>query len=244
MALRSIKRGLRAYKEEEYIEARKKTALEGEKTPSRTVVINYLLNLLNRDTLFLEIGIRNPEDNYDHVQATKKYSVDPGIEHDVNHADFPITSDEFFEKLRAGVVLDKDIRFDVIFVDGLHLAEQADRDIANSFEFLKEDGFVVVHDCNPPTVWHARETFNYQFTPAEKNWNGTTWKAFVKWRMKDDVSSCCIDSDWGIGILTKAHSLGPKLESDNPYFEYHIFNNSREQHLNLVSFEEFKAKLK
>jgi len=137
--------------------------------------------------------------------------------------------------------LTNDVRFDVIFIDGLHLAEQVDRDIKNSLEYLKEDGFLVLHDCNPPTEWHAREDYYYEDTPAGGYWNGTTWKAFQKWRYNDSVTSCCIDTDWGVGVISKKHHIGKAVESKNEFYEYNVLNKDRAALLNLTAFGDFKA---
>ena len=59
--------------------------------------------------------------NFNKIKATKKYSVDPGIEFKENPVDFKMTSDVFL-KLSTNQVLSNDIEFDVIFIDGLHLA--------------------------------------------------------------------------------------------------------------------------
>lgn len=210
------------------------------KSTTRTEIINYLLSLKQGPTHYLEIGVRNPNDNYNHIQAHTKYSVDPGIEFKENPVNFVMTSDVFFEKLRNGGLLSDSIRFDVIFIDGLHLAEQVDRDILNALDFIHEQGFVVLHDCNPPSEWHARETFEYKFTPAGSWWNGTTWKAFLKWRFNAAVHSCCVDSDWGVGILSKSQPIGTSMPSANPFFEFGILDANRKAHLNLVDFEGLK----
>ena len=105
----------------------------------------------------MEIGVRRPEDNLEHVKAREKYSVDPCLENQLNPVDFKMTSDHFFDSLDRGTILHKKTRFGVIFIDGLHLADQVDRDISNSLRYLAQDGFIVLHDCNPPTEWHARE---------------------------------------------------------------------------------------
>ena len=198
---------------------------------------------LNRETKYLEIGVRNPGDNYDHIKSNIKYSVDPGIEFKENPVDFKMTSDEFFKKLKDDAVLDKNILFDVIFIDGLHLAEQVDRDIKNALDFIKEDGFVVLHDCNPPSEWHARDQHNYRLSPAGNNWNGTTWKAFLKWRSNPKLHSCCIDTDWGVGIISKAVDIGKSYSGTNAFFEYSNFKENRVSQLNLLSFSVFKNKI-
>src|SRR5690606_27460848 len=107
-----------------------------------------------RATRYLEIGVRNPQANFDKIRASEKYGVDPGIEFEDNPVNFKMTSDAFFAQLSAGECLSPEIRFDVIFIDGLHTADQVERDIRNSLRYLADTGFVVAHDCNPPTEYH------------------------------------------------------------------------------------------
>ncbi len=223
-----------------FLEVKKKSFQENSKKPSRSGIINYLLSINQKATLYLEIGVRNPEDNFNHIKATNKYSVDPGLEYKPNPVDFRMTSDIFFSKLSNDEILSNNIKFDVIFIDGLHMAEQVDRDIINSLKFIKNEGFIVLHDCNPPTEWHARENYKYLYTPAHHFWNGTTWKAFLKWRSSSLVKSCCIDSDWGVGILSKHQPIGEPTEFINYFFEFNIFNKNRKESLNLIDFETFK----
>ena len=47
-----------------YLEAKDKSLEEKAKNPSRTEIINYLLSLFQKDTSYLEIGVRNPEHNF------------------------------------------------------------------------------------------------------------------------------------------------------------------------------------
>jgi hypothetical protein len=223
-----------------FLEVKNKSFQESSKRPFRSDIINYLLSLNQRDTFYLEIGVRNPDHNFNLIKATKKYSVDPGLEYEPNTADFKMTSDFFFRKLSNGEILSIDIKFDIIFIDGLHLSEQVDRDIINSLKFIKDDGFIVLHDCNPPTEWHARENYKYGYTPAQNAWNGTTWKAFLKWRCSPLVKSCCIDSDWGVGILSKNQPIGEPTEFKNSFFEFSTFNKNRKENLNLIDFETFR----
>lgn len=227
-----------------HIEVAELNKKEVEKTPLRSDIINFLLEKLNRETTYLEIGVRNPVINYDKIKSVTKYSVDPGIEFKENPVDFKLTSDEFFNQLRNDKILSSDLKFDVIFIDGLHLADQVDRDIQNALDFIKEDGFIVLHDCNPPSEWHAREEHGYRISPAGNNWNGTTWKAFVKWRQNKNLFSCCIDTDWGVGIISKTQNIGCASLIENPFFEYGVMNKRRKESMNLVSFDQLKVLLK
>ena len=54
-------------------------------------------------------------------------------------------SDDYFSSL------DKTIKYDLIFIDGLHLEHQVDKDINNSLNHLSENGVIIIHDCNPIT---------------------------------------------------------------------------------------------
>src|SRR5690554_451772 len=226
---------------EHYRRAGQEISHEMKKSPKRYDIINYLLASLNRNCSYLEIGVRNPADCFDKIVASCKYSVDPGVEFEENPVDFKLTSDSFFELLKEGrLSISSDIEFDVIFIDGLHLAEQVDRDIKNALDFIKDDGFIVLHDCNPPSEWHAREEHNYRLSPARNNWNGITWKAFVKWRQNKDMFSCCIDTDWGVGVISKSHNIGNPTTVSNPFYDFNVFEKNRKKSLNLVSFDELK----
>lgn len=238
-----LKQGRKFLNDPVFLDTVNKSRKEKEKSPTRTMVINFLMSLCEGETKYLEIGVRNPEDNFNHINATVKYSVDPGLEYDENPVDFQMTSDEFFQKLRKGEVLSPEVQFDVIFIDGLHLAEQVDKDIRNSLDFLSPNGFAVLHDCNPPSEWHARESFQYKYTPAQGIWTGTTWKAFLKWRFNSEVSSCCIDTDWGLGIISKGYAIGNAIAPSNEFFEFYLLEENREAYLNLLSFEAFKKKV-
>lgn len=210
---------------------------------SRTEVLNFILSSLDRKSVYLEIGVRNPRDNFDLIIANEKYSVDPGIEFKENPVDFKMTSDEFFQNLSNGNILKKDILFDVIFIDGLHLAYQVDLDIKNATKYLKPDGFIVLHDCNPPTEWNARETYYFLHSPAFSWWNGTVWKAFLKWRKNKLFGSCCVDCDFGIGVISKRLANNNIQVPDDEFYDFIYFSKNRKKLLNLISFKEFKEQI-
>ena len=233
------KLGKRFYNDPFFLLSREKSSIESKSKYKRTDVINKILFSRGMNTHYLEIGVRNPEDNFNLIKSAYKYSVDPGLEVESNNADFKFTSDEFFQKLLEGKILSPNIKFDLIFIDGLHLADQVERDIDNALKFIKEDGFIILHDVNPPTEWHARESYEFYNSPAEGAWNGTTWKSFLNKRFDKNLKSCCIDTDWGIGILSKKHNIGHSIERKNYFFEYKELDKNRKKYLNLISFDEF-----
>jgi hypothetical protein len=71
-------------------ETKKLNEFEMAKRPFRYDVINFLLSTLGRENTYLEIGVRNPADNFNRIHAAKKYSVDPGLEFKENPVDFAL----------------------------------------------------------------------------------------------------------------------------------------------------------
>mgnify|MGYP006170410613 CR=1 FL=1 len=96
-----FKLGKRIAKDKFYTNSQIASQYELGKAGSRTEVINKLLERFERETFYLEIGVRNPESNFLKIRATHKFSVDPGYEVEENKADFPYTSDEFFENVKT-----------------------------------------------------------------------------------------------------------------------------------------------
>jgi hypothetical protein len=195
-------------------------------------IINYLIEkykLIN----YLEIGVFQGE-NIRKVKAPYKDGVDPGHEgYVVPEVTYPMTSDNFF-----GLIKDhEDIKYDIIFIDGLHHADQVDKDIANALEHVIKDGFIVLHDCNPIS-------YEAQLIPRETIvWNGDVWKSFVNFRLNyPSFKTCVIDTDFGIGIIQN-NSNYKKLFVPNfkdIINDWDHFSNNREELLNLVTVEKFK----
>ncbi|WP_053972493.1 class I SAM-dependent methyltransferase [Mangrovimonas sp. ST2L15] len=214
--------------------------LEILKAPRRTEIINYFIGFVDAQR-YLEIGVRNPEKNFNRLQCPIKFSVDPGVEFEENPVDFKMTSDLFFERLAKNELeINPQEKFDVIFIDGLHLANQVEKDISNSLEYLSEKGVIILHDCNPPTEYHQRETYGFMWSPARSFWNGTTWKAYYKVRHQRDLFTICFDCDWGVAVLSKhPYPFFNQIQDgiQNEFYEFSILNKFREEHLNLSSFD-------
>lgn len=236
--------GERILNDKYFITTKEINKKEMAKTPERSEIINFLLTQ-TKGLNYLEIGVRDPSANFNKIVCQNKFSVDPGIEFKSNPVDFKLTSDEFFKKLSRNELNDikSSVKFDVIFVDGLHLSEQVERDIINSLEFITDDGFIVLHDCNPPTEFHQRENYYFRNSPSRGYWNGTTWKAFYKFRHHQDLYSICFDTDWGVGVLSKKQlPLFNRIvsEIENPFYEYNSLDNKRVESLNLIDYIKWK----
>ena len=198
---------------------------------SRTSIIRHLI-ARNDFRSYLEIGVRDFR-NFDQVQCAEKTGVDPHpVKPDQRPAWenlFVMTSDEFFSRLAP------DVRFDLIFIDGLHLDEQVSRDIENALDHLTEDGCIVMHDCNPPTEFHQREV--YQVDGKYPPWNGTTWKAYARRRMNDDkLEMSVVNTDWGVGVIRRGSQV---LFPPNDELDWNLLDGNREALLNLISVEQF-----
>ena len=195
---------------------------------NRYDIINVLIRKNNFGS-YLEIGVRDPKDCFNLIECGVKHSVDPGYEHSENSVKYKYTSDNFFSLLENGNLdLSINYKWDVIFIDGLHISTQVEKDIANSINHLSDGGFIILHDCNPPDLWFARE--DYMINGVYHDWNGTVWKCVYKLR-------ATVDTDYGIGIIKRGEQQCCNF--NNPFYEYREFEKNRKDHLNLISIEEF-----
>ncbi len=193
-------------------------------TLTRYDIINKIIEL-NSYANYLEIGINNGL-CFKKINCSKKTGVDPNSD----HATYKMTSDDFFETLKP------EDKFDIIFIDGLHLEMQVDKDIENSIKYLKENGTIILHDCNPPSEYHAKENI-YFGGPISGEWNGTVYKSLVKIRSKrNDLTLTTVDTDYGVGILTKEPSETIKTCSDT----WDFFDANRKEILNLITPKQFE----
>ena len=204
-------------------------------------VINRIVEKKNIGT-YLEIGVRNPYECFHKINCKSKWSVDPGYESGGdNQATYSYTSDDFFRELDNGNLdLPPYHKWDLIFIDGLHISDQVYRDFVNARNHLSEGGYMVFHDCNPPTHNHAREDYHDHDTPAEGWWNGTVWKAIQRIRTEYDISMATVSSDFGVGVMRFHGELLPRLPHwVNPFYDFKKFDENRVEILNLIEPEQF-----
>ena len=108
--------------------------------------INALLSTFPRKTSYLEIGVQEGI-TFDAVNAQHKTAVDPRFLFepmgDSTRSYHPTSSDTFF------FAIPETMKFDVIFIDGLHTFEQTLRDFTNATRFLSDDGYILIDDVKP-----------------------------------------------------------------------------------------------
>lgn len=185
---------------------------------TRTELINILM-VSNNFKSYLEIGMQNAANNFDKIIAAVKVSVDPDPK---AGATCQCTSDEFFEPR-----INDAKGFDLIFIDGLHHANQVEKDIIYSLQCLNIGGFIVLHDCNPKEEWQ-------QLVPRQhKVWYGEVWRAFVGFRFWNPaVVSFCLDHDCGLGVIKYTdQKIEPGFVTDMSWEE---FDKNRKQLLGLI----------
>lgn len=173
-------------------------------------IINHLIKT-NGYKSFLEIGTQ-AKINFSSVQVDRKVCVDP--DPDAN-ADFQIPSDDFFTQNKE--------TFDIVFVDGLHHADFAYRDIVNSLKVLNKGGTIVVHDVIPFSYEAQIIPLEKAYTIGTVAWNGDVWKAWIKLRTeRSDLSMKCVNEDHGCGIInfTRKGEGDSMLSYNNGYYVY------------------------
>ncbi len=69
----------RVFKDKTFFQTYELSKNEERKKRSRTEIISFLLKLIDGDN-YLEIGVRNPDDNFNKIKCSNKFSVDPGVE--------------------------------------------------------------------------------------------------------------------------------------------------------------------
>jgi hypothetical protein len=195
---------------------------ERAKRPNRTEVLNWIADKRSL-TKYLEIGVRDPADNFLAIRCAHKTSVDPGLEFDANPVDYKMTSDEFHAHWKSHT--SELGRYELVFIDGLHRADQVMRDIEHALEMTEDHAVIVLHDCNPPNLETAREEYSKSGV-ASGVWNGTTWKAMYRYFFEGHFESLVIDSDWGIGIIDKTKPSSP-TPNPNPFYEFDRYISTR-----------------
>lgn len=206
---------------------------------NRVEMINYIVE--NRGySSFLEIGVWGGRNNPPHnkIVCENKVGVDPDTKFGGIDSVLPWTSDQYFEFLYN---YKNGVEFDFIFIDGLHLEEQVDKDIENSLNFLSDGGLIMLHDCSPVNEWNAREDYNGGV------WNGTVYKSIVKLRCSNsNMYIETVDDDQGCAIINPSGSQNvfSLVSQDELLNDFSIFDKHREDVLNLISVEEFKERYK
>ena len=182
---------------------------------------------MRSNPVYLEIGVSRGQ-AFQRISADVKIAVDPAFRltertRELANAKgrviqyFETTSDAFFENETA---LLEQHPVDVALIDGLHTYEQVVRDVENTVRYLKDDGVIFLHDCNPPFELAGRRADSWDEFMAQQSgplkigiWNGDVWKAIVQLRStRPDLMVGVLKCDQGVGFVRKGSP-----ESTLPY---------------------------
>ena len=103
------------------------------------IFLNDLVEKFNFNS-YLELGIAQGE-TWNNVKCNLKEGVDSNSNILIDNVVIS-TTDDYFEKLN------KNKKFDLVFIDACHEKHHVKNDFFNSFKHLNDDGIVVFHDIN------------------------------------------------------------------------------------------------
>lgn len=192
---------------------------------TRTQFIQHIIDRIEAKS-YLEIGVQYGY-NFTEIECPLKVGVDPkryeGYEGDLKE----MTSDEFFEENRQ--------QFDVIFIDGLHHADQVIKDVENALECISEKGVIVLHDCSPRNK--EEQEIPERHLPS---WTGNVWRAFLNFRRFRELTTMCFDICTGMGVIYVKTVLSTLDLTFNEIMdmEYEDFDTNRVRLLNLKTVDD------
>jgi len=161
--------------------------------PKRWNLINEIIIKKNYNN-YLEIGCFN-DDCFSKINIVNKVGVDP-----LKGGTIRKTSDQFFE-INSN-------KFDIIFIDGLHIYEQVKKDILNSLKFLNKDGVILCHDSLPTE-------YTEQTVPSMSGiWVGNVWKAIAEIRNFENLDVCVCTIDHGVSVIKVRENSNPPKHLD------------------------------
>ena len=180
---------------------------------NRISFINFGILKFGCNCRYLEIGVfQDTVFNSIPLTLDKKIGVDP-----VQGGTHRMTSDDFFKN--------NHLKFDIIFIDGLHTYDQVKRDFINSYNSLSDEGIIYIHDLLP-----AKSIYQ-NLKRKTSTWNGDVWKLAFQLSNSDNFKNNFIiaNIDFGIGILKKKSNLVNLdfLNSDFSALSYNDFKISK-----------------
>lgn len=204
--------------------AQASTVAQPRQIQTRTQLLNHLVRSFGYQR-YLEIGVRKAADNFAGIDVPVKHGVDPEAS-----CTYRMTSDAFFTQVQPSLA---PATYDLVFIDGLHLAEQVERDVENALRCLAPNGSVVLHDVNPLSEAAQSESYT-----RGRTWNGTVWKAWAKLRStREDLAMCVVDIDHGCGVIRPGRQHCYKLPVGT--LSYQTLAAQRKPLLNLLSVPDY-----
>ena len=153
--------------------------------PQRSQIINALTK---PNDVYLEIGVEYGQ-TFLQTHFKDKTGVDPDPKFQVKNQGFKFessTSDEFFLNTKLNNDINNDInndviKYDVIFIDGMHQSEYFLRDFNNSIKVIKDGGSLFIDDILPLSYNEQlkiprKHYYEKGILKYGEEWTGDIWK--------------------------------------------------------------------
>jgi hypothetical protein len=137
-------------------------------------------------TSYLEVGVAKL-DNFKHIKCDVKLGIDPIATESPNIK--KLDSDAFFDANTD--------KFDCIFIDGLHHAEQLEKDVINAYNSLNKGGCIIMHDINPFTKEMA------MVPRIQEQWTGDCFKCWAGIVTTTKLKTEYKAEKYGLGVIYK-----------------------------------------
>jgi hypothetical protein len=197
----------------------------------RTTIINETIRQSGY-TRYLEVGVRNPADNYHHISCAHRQGVD--INPIAYHGVQCIPSADFFARRRR-----QQRAWDCIFIDGDHREAGVRADVTAALSALMPGGCILMHDCRPMSP----DAILPEKPAGGRAWNGQAWRVFLELRQREDLMCVCVDTDHGVGVVWERrpgipYQPLPAAEAQEG-MQFSSYFPQRHKLLHLVSLRDF-----
>jgi hypothetical protein len=188
--------------------------------------INAILELMPSPARYLEIGVETGQTFFE-VSAEYKTAVDPTFcfdwksEPPNNSIEYhEVTSDMFFSQVNHS------IKYDLVFLDGLHTWDQTYRDFCNSLLVTHDKSIIILDDIFPCDVYscnrdQAEAVLMRGFMTGDSSnaWHGDTYKVIpLIQAFHSSLSFCTIISDGNPQSVVWRSVSASKGDGFKPFF--------------------------
>lgn len=174
------------------------------------IFINNVIQSLKYSS-YLELGVSTGDLCYNLITCENKVGVD--LNPDIKLSNVICSStDDYFN------TLDKNTKFDLIFIDACHEKYQVYKDFCNSIEHLNRGGLIILHDIYP-----LSESYT-----SVNTWNGNVYETWIELvRNYPEQTSTFIgypgEPEGTIGIFFDNNFVGNETEIN---YSYNYFLNN------------------
>ena len=101
-------------------------------------------------------------------------------------------------------------------------------------KILKDDGFILVHDCLPRSIAH-------QAIPRYRgSWNGDVWKSIVEIRANPHLDTVTCKIDFGVGVIRLRNNTDLLHIQNNDFrnLKFADYYNNHQKFMRVVEYND------